>query len=144
VADELDPPWPSYMSLADATRASELILHEGARRFDMGVPPPPASAWALAAAELLAEFGWDALADRATSLAAALAAMLAERGADVAPRGASTLVSWRSDDAEGDVARLAGAGFVVRNLPGLGLVRASVGGWTTEEELERLVRVALR
>jgi L-cysteine/cystine lyase len=144
VADELDPPWPSYMSLTDATRPSELIVHEGARRFDMGVPPPPASAWALSALELLTEFGWDRLTERATGLAASLAAMLSERGADVAPRGRSTLVSWRSDDAESDVARLAEQGFVVRNLPGRGLVRASVGAWSTEEELERLVRAALR
>jgi L-cysteine/cystine lyase len=144
VADELDPPWPNYMSLADATRASELVVHEGARRFDMGVPPPPASGWALSALELLAEFGWDRLTERATGLAAGLAAMLSERGADVAPRGRSTLVSWLSADAEADVARLAEEGFVVRNLPGRGLVRASVGAWSTEDELKRLVRAALR
>jgi selenocysteine lyase/cysteine desulfurase len=143
VADALDPPWPGYMSLADAANPSELAVHEGARRFDMGVPPPPASAWALTALELLAEFGWQALTERATGLAASLAAMLAERGADVAPRGRSTLVSWRADDAEADVVRLAEQGFVVRNLPGRGLVRASVGAWSTEEEIERLTRAAL-
>jgi selenocysteine lyase/cysteine desulfurase len=57
----------------------------------------------------------------------------------VAPRGRTQLVSWRSEDAEGDVARMADAGIVVRNLPGLGLVRASVGAWTSDEDLARLL-----
>ena len=57
----------------------------------------------------------------------------------MAPRGRSTLVSWRSDDAEGDVERLAEQGFVVRNLPGTPYVRASVGAWNDESDLERLL-----
>jgi hypothetical protein len=34
---------------------------------------------------------------------------------------------------------MAAAGVVVRQLPGLGLVRASVGAWTSDEDLERLL-----
>jgi L-cysteine/cystine lyase len=49
-------------------------------------------------------------------------------------------VSWRSADPEGDVARLAAEGIVVRSLPGRNLVRASVGAWTSDDDLERLVR----
>jgi L-cysteine/cystine lyase len=138
VCAPLDPPWPSYMSLSDASRPSELLVHEGARRFDMGVPPGPSTAWALASIELLQEAGLDWVTTRAGDQAELLARLLAERGIEVAPRGRSTLVSWRSDDAEGDVARLAAERIVVRYLPGRGLVRASVGAWTTEEELERL------
>ncbi len=37
------------------------------------------------------------------------------------------------------VARLAEADVVVRELPGTGLVRASCGSWTSDEDLERLV-----
>ena len=37
------------------------------------------------------------------------------------------------------VARLAEAGVIVRDLPGRGLVRASVGWWNDESDLERLV-----
>ena len=114
LAAELDPPWPSYASLADAARPSELIPHPGARRFD----------WIHA---------------RGTGLAAYLAAALAERGLTVAPRGRSTLVSWAADDPEGEVRRMAGEGILVRYLPGRGLVRASVGAWSNEEDLERLV-----
>ncbi len=56
------------------------------------------------------------------------------------PRGRSTLVSWRVADAQADVQRLGEAGFVVRSIPGRELVRASVGAWSSEEELERLVQ----
>lgn len=135
----LDPPWPSYISLADPARASELLVHEGAQRFDMGVAPGPAAAWALASAELLDEAGLDAVTERATAQAERLASSLADRGHEVAPRGRSTLVSWHSGDAEGDVARLAERGVIVRNLPGLGLVRASVGAWTSDEDIARLL-----
>jgi L-cysteine/cystine lyase len=140
--EPLDPPWPSYMSLVEPSRASEFLVHEGARRFDMGVPPGPATAWALAAIELLQEAGLDWVTTRAADGAGRLAELLAERGLEVVPRGRTTLVSWRSDDAEADVARLAAEGIVVRYLPGLGLVRASVGAWTTGEEIERLARAA--
>jgi L-cysteine/cystine lyase len=130
------------MSLAEPARASDFVVHEGARRFDMGVAPGPATAWALAAADMLAEYGLDAVSARAADQAEKLATALAERGREVAPRGRTPLVSWRSDDAEGDVARLAAADVVVRNLPGLGLVRASVGGWTSDEDLERVLALA--
>jgi L-cysteine/cystine lyase len=135
----LSPPWPNYMSLAEPARADELIVHEGARRFDMGVSPGPATAWALAAADLLAETGIDAVAEQAATQAERLAEELRARGREVAPRGRTTLVSWHSDDPDGDVARLAEHGVVVRNLPGLGLVRASVGAWTSDADLDRLL-----
>jgi L-cysteine/cystine lyase len=139
VAEGLDPPWPSYASLSEPARASELIAHEGARRFDMGVPAGPPTAWSLAALELLQEAGLDWVTTRAADSAERLAGMLAERGLDVVPRGRTTLVSWRSDSAEEDVARLAERGVMVRFLPGLDLVRASVGAWTSEDDLDRLV-----
>ena len=139
VCGKLDPPWPSYVSLAEPARASELAVHEGARRFDMGVAPGPATAWALASADLLAEAGIDTVTERAGAQAVRLADELTARGHEVAPRGRSTLVSWHSGDAEGDVARLAERGVVVRNLPGRGLLRASVGAWTSDDDLARLL-----
>jgi L-cysteine/cystine lyase len=139
VAATLDPPWPSYASLAEPARASELIPHEGARRFDMGVPAGPPTAWSLASVELLQEAGLEWVNERACDGAERVAGMLAERGLEIAPRGRSTLVSWRSGSAEDDVARLAAQGVMVRYLPGLNLVRASVGAWTSDEDLDRLV-----
>ena len=38
--------------------------------------------------------------------------------------------------------RLAGAGIMVRNLPGTPYVRASVGAWNDEDDLDRLVEAA--
>jgi L-cysteine/cystine lyase len=139
LAEEFFPPWPSWASLADAEHPSELVAHPGARRFDVGAPPGAGSAWALASITLLQEAGRSWVAERGLAMATWLAELLAERGFEVAPRGRSTLVAWRSADAEADVARLAEAGVVVRYLPGRGLVRASVGAWNSEEDLQRLL-----
>jgi L-cysteine/cystine lyase len=141
LAEELDPPWPSWTSLASAEHAADLLPHPGARRFDVAVPPAPGVAWALASVGLLHEAGLPWVAERAASLAERLTDSLLARGFEVAPRGRSTLVSWRSADPEGDVARLADEGVAVRYLPGRGLVRASVGAWNSEEDLERLLGV---
>ena len=54
--------------------------------------------------------------------------------------GQATLVSWRAEEPEAVVKRLAEQGVVVRDLPGTGLVRASCGYWTSEDDLDRLVR----
>ncbi len=79
---------------------------------------------------------------RAAGLAAGLAEQLAAHGLQVGPRGRSTLVSWAAGDAEAEVARLAGEGFVVRSIPTHGLVRVSVGAWSSEDELARLAELA--
>lgn len=138
---DVAPPWPNYGSLRDPARALELALHADGRRFDTGVVPAPAAEWALAALAVLAAAGWGWVHERAPALAGSLAALLAERGVTVAPRGASTLVSWLSQDPEAEVERLAAHGIVVRAVPGRGLVRASVGAWSSEDELERLARL---
>jgi selenocysteine lyase/cysteine desulfurase len=139
--DELTAPWPGYSSLADAHNALTSPPAENAARLDHGFPPGMRSAWALASMGVLADAGWDWVHGRAADLAAGLAAQLAGRGIEVAPRGRSTLVSWKTDDADGEVARLAEAGFVVRSIPSHGLVRASVGAWSSEDELAELARV---
>ena len=142
-AAELPPPWPGYMSLAAADRPLDLELQPDARRFDTGLPPLHHLAWALAALDTLERPGIERVLERAAELAEALAARLAERGAGVAPRGRSTLVSWEDHDPPATVERLRGEDFVVRHLPHTSYVRASVGAWTSEEELERLLATAL-
>lgn len=140
--DDLLAPWPGYGSVADPERALEFEPAEGTARLDHGFPVGLRSAWALASLAVLEEAGWEWVHERALSLAQWLAERLGERGLEVAPRGRSTLVSWAAADAAAEVERLAAAGIVVRSIPGRGLVRASVGAWSSEEELERLAELA--
>jgi selenocysteine lyase/cysteine desulfurase len=140
----LTVPWPGYGSLAKDTQPLDLIPAPGAVRLDHGFPPGLRSVWALASIEVLAQAGWDWVHERAAHLAAWLAGELAERGLEVGPRGRSTLVSWKADDPEAEVARLAQAGFIVRSIPSRSYVRASVGAWSSESELADLVRSATR
>jgi selenocysteine lyase/cysteine desulfurase len=86
--------------------------------------------------------GLDAVYARAIALAQQLAGTLEERGRTVAPRGATTLVSWEDADPAATRQRLAEAGVVVRDLPGTPYLRASVGAWNNESDLERLVSAA--
>ena len=139
---ELRPATPGYQTLADTTDPLGFALVEGAARFDGGLPPAHHAAWALASLDVLDAAGGPTLLDRAIELAARLAEMLAERGLAVAPRGASTLVSWEAAEPETESARLLDAGYLVRHLPGTPYVRASVGAWTSEAELAGLVEQA--
>jgi L-cysteine/cystine lyase len=136
---ELTPPWPGYGSLAEPQRPIDLVLHEDARRFDRGLVGPHETAWALAALSVLEDAGIGAVHERAARLAAWLASELTERGRTVAPRGDSTLVSWEAPDPEAETMALREHGIVVRHIPQRPYVRASVGAWSSEEELERLL-----
>jgi L-cysteine/cystine lyase len=141
--DQLEIAWPNYGSIDAPEHALELTPAEGTKRLDHGFPPGLRSAWALASLSVFEAAGWDWVHQRAAELAASLADGLAERGITVAPRGRSTLVSWPSDDPAETVTRLAGEQIVVRSIPAAGLVRASVGAWSSEEELARLVSLAV-
>jgi L-cysteine/cystine lyase len=140
--EELVIPWPSYGSLADPESALEFQPAEGAARLDHGFPIGMRSAWGLASLGVFEEAGWEWVHERAASLAASLAERLAACGLEVWPRGRSTLVSWKVPDAAAEVQRLREQGFVVRSIPAFDLVRASVGAWSSEDELDRLVAAA--
>ncbi len=140
--DELEPPFPGYTTLADPHDPLGSSLAEGAGRLDDGFPAAIRSAWALASMQVLAGAGWDWVHERAASGAELLAELLASRGHRVAARGRSTLVSWHAADADAEVARLLGEGVIVRSIPSAGLVRASIGAWTSEAEIHRLAGLA--
>jgi L-cysteine/cystine lyase len=141
IIGDLPAPWPGYGSLADSTRGLEFDLHPDARRLSVGFPPPHHVDWALAALDVLEGAGLAAVQDRAAGLAAGLADRLGDR---VLPRGRTTLVTWTVDDPETEVARAAEQGFAIRDLPGTGTVRASVGAWSSEEALARLAELTCR
>jgi L-cysteine/cystine lyase len=141
LATTLPAPWPSYGNVSDPTHALEFDLQPDARRFALGFPAPHQVDWALAALDVLEQAGLAAVQAGAIELAANLAQRLGSR---VRPRGDSTLVAWEVDDPEAEVERLAEAGFALRDLPGTGTVRASVGAWSSEAQLERLAELTCR
>jgi selenocysteine lyase/cysteine desulfurase len=128
-----------YGNLVEANQGIEAALHDDGRRFDAPSLSAEALACALAAAEVLEGFGWPDLWERARKLAAQLAQTLAERGREPAPRGDSTLVSFHSEDPEAEREQLAAQGVIVRNIPDRPWLRASVGAWNDEGDLDRLV-----
>jgi L-cysteine/cystine lyase len=110
-----------------------------AARFDPGWIP----AGSLAGLVESLAFANDAGADRfrhAREMAERCRELLAARGPVVTEPGQATLISWPADEPEVVAEKLAEAGVVVRDLPGTGWVRASCGFWTSEEDLERLIR----
>jgi L-cysteine/cystine lyase len=137
--ERLAPLGLTYLNLADAGAGLDASPQPSARRHDAPALPPEASAAAVAAHDVLAAPGWDAVHAGARDLAARLEGALRDRGREVAERGPTTLVSWVQDDPGATVARLAASGVTVRSLPGTTYLRASVGAWNDESDLERLL-----
>ncbi|HEU4657583.1 MAG TPA: aminotransferase class V-fold PLP-dependent enzyme [Capillimicrobium sp.] len=132
---------PTYMNLAEPGLGLDAVPHDDARRYDTPALSAEASAFAIAAHDVIAGFGWDAAVERAAGLAELLAERLRATGRSVAPRGRTTLVAWSEPDAEAVRDRAAAAGVTIRDLPGRGLLRASVGAWNDESDLDRLLAV---
>jgi L-cysteine/cystine lyase len=130
---------PTYVNLDDASLGLDAVPAAGAARYDAASMSLEAAVTAATAFVILASTGWEELQERAATLAASLAIQLAESGREVAARDRTTLVSWADDDPPATKDRLAAAGIVIRDLPGTGLLRASVGAWNDESDLERLL-----
>jgi L-cysteine/cystine lyase len=129
---------PSYLSQDGYEQDGAFVHKAGAARFDPNLIAAAATAGLRAAIASIPEWGHD----RAFETAERFRDRLREAGCQVVdPESRATLVSWRvsTDDSEGIVARLAEARVIVRDLPGRGIVRASVGWWNDESDLERLV-----
>jgi selenocysteine lyase/cysteine desulfurase len=129
---------PSYLSQRSYDADGAFEAKEGAARFDPNLTPAAAVAGLREALRSVPEWAFE----RAHEVAEQFRRRLAEVGCDVVvPSERGTLVSWRcpADESADVVARVADAGVIVRDLPGRGLVRASVGWWTNEDDLERLV-----
>jgi selenocysteine lyase/cysteine desulfurase len=138
-SERLPPLGATYINLADPGDALGSPPHPDARRHDTPAMAAEASAVALTAHDILDAFGWEAIHERGITLAARLADLLRGRGHRVAERGPTTLVSWEDDDPPATAQRLAEQGIIIRDLPGTPYVRASVGAWNDEGDLERLL-----
>jgi selenocysteine lyase/cysteine desulfurase len=130
---------PTYLNLEDPSAGLDAQAKSTAAAHDSFSLMPESLAGALAAHDVLAAFGWPAVYERGRTLSATLAGELAQRGYIVAPRDATTLISWEMDDNADVPPRLAEHGVAVRHLPGTRYVRASVGAWNDESDLERLL-----
>ena len=129
---------PSYLSQQSYDPDGAFEPRPGASRFDPNLTPDALVAGLLVAVAAQPEWQFE----RAAAMAERCRDVLRDAGADVVlPDERATLVSWRVpvEESAASVSRLADAGVIVRDLPGRGLVRASVGWWTSDEDLERLV-----
>jgi L-cysteine/cystine lyase len=129
-----------YGNLADPNEGLDAQPHEDARRFDSLALSAEAVACALSAIGVLESAGWSSVHERGRMLAAQLAEQLVEHGRELAPRGETTLVSFTSADPESEREQLAENGVILRNIPGRPWLRASVGAWNDDEDLDRLLR----
>jgi selenocysteine lyase/cysteine desulfurase len=130
---------PAYTGFEDASRGLESPLKADARRYDTPSLAREVVAFSLASLNVLRDAGLAAVLARGPVLAGQLAERLADRGRTVGPRAHTTLVSWEDSDPEATRDRLREAGIIVRNLPGTPYLRASVGAWSSEDDLERLL-----
>jgi L-cysteine/cystine lyase len=129
---------PSYLSQDGYEQDGAFQPREGAARFDPNLTPGAATAGLSAAIAAIPPWAHE----RAAEMAGRFRTGLADAGRDVVlPEQRATLVSWRApaEESAAIVERLADAGVIVRDLPGRGLVRASVGWWTNDDDLERLL-----
>ena len=138
----LPAPWSGYHAMEWSEHALVPALQPDARRLTTGFPVAHHVEWSHAALDVLEEAGFDAVFERAIAQAGRFAALLADREVSVAPRGASTLVSFAVPDPEAFAARAAEHGLVIRFLPGRPWARASIGAWNTDDELVRLADLA--
>jgi selenocysteine lyase/cysteine desulfurase len=132
---------PAYFAFVEANRGLDSVLHDDARRHDTASLSREGVALSLAGLHVLESHGWARVYADGTGTAQRLVDRLRDTGRTVAPRGDTTLVSWE-DPAPADTrARLADAGVILRDLPGTSYLRASVGAWNDETDLERLLEL---
>jgi len=137
--DRVRPIAPAYTAFEDASRGLESPFKPDLRRHDTASLARESVAFSVASLDVLRAADLSAVLARGPVLAGTLAERLADHGRTVAPRAHTTLVAWEDEDPEAARDHLRDAGVIVRNLPGTPYVRASVGAWSSEEDLERLL-----
>jgi selenocysteine lyase/cysteine desulfurase len=130
---------PGYVAFEDPGAGLDGTFKDTAARFDTPSLARESLAISVAAIRVLEQAGWEELQATAIAQARRLADLLRDSGRAVMPRGATTLVAWEDPFAEQTRDRLAESGVIVRNLPGRALLRASVGAWNDDSDLDRLL-----
>jgi L-cysteine/cystine lyase len=127
---------PSYLSQQTYEPTGAFEPRPGAARFDPGWTAPPALAGLDAALDLAPEGRFE----RAAELTGRCRERLAERFEVVTAPAQATLVTFAVDGDTAEVVEaLYAARVIVRDVPGLGWLRASCGWWTTDEDVDRLL-----
>jgi L-cysteine/cystine lyase len=127
---------PGYLAQTSYEASGAFEPKPGGARFDSGWIGAPTLAGLVAAFATHPQWRYERAAERAARCRELLGRVVEV----VTPPGDSTLVSFRpSGDPAELVASLDERGVIVRELPGRNLVRASVGWWTSEDDLQRLV-----
>jgi L-cysteine/cystine lyase len=126
---------PGMLSTTSHEIDGSYVPKDGARRFDSGWLGGPTSAGFEAALATHPEWRYEAAAAAAMRCRELLEPLVEV----VTPPAHSTIVSFRPpDDPTELVAALTERDVIVRELPGLDLVRVSCGWWTNEDDLLRL------
>jgi L-cysteine/cystine lyase len=135
--ERLEVKLPSYFSQTSYERDGRFEPKESAARFDPGWIPVAFLEGLLAALDGLPEWRFG----RSREMAELCRNRLLDEGCDVVTEpGHANLVSWRWDGDPAEAAKQLGEeGVLVRDMPGTGLLRASCGYWTNEDDIIRLV-----
>jgi L-cysteine/cystine lyase len=127
---------PTYFSQTAYQPDGAFEAKEGAARFNSGAIPRPL----LAGLEAALAGAPDWRFERARQTAEHCRERLAERYEVVTEPGQATLVTFRpGGDAAEIAARLYDRGVLVRDMPHTPWLRVSVGYWTSEGDIERLL-----
>jgi selenocysteine lyase/cysteine desulfurase len=133
--EQLPVALPSYFAMTAHEADGSYTVRDGARRFDSGWLAGPILSGLVASLACHPEWRYE----RAAEMAARCRELLEPLVEVVTPPGHSTLVSFRPPGDPGELVRsLDERGVIVRDIPGHGVVRASCGWWTSDDDLERL------
>jgi L-cysteine/cystine lyase len=134
--DRLRVARPGYLSQASYRPDGSYDPRPGAGRFDTGWIPTGSVAGLEAALGGRPEWRYE----RAREMTERCRERLASAFEVVTEPGHATMVSFRLDgDSDALVRTLFERGVLVRDLPGLGLLRVSCGYWTSDDDLDRLI-----
>lgn len=136
--ESVTPGRASYAGVTDPDPDDGLALQPTAGRFEVGTKSPAPYAGMREAVETMDAVGLDRVRDRVRRLTDRLRDGLGDRL--VSPRSfESGLVSFRADDPEATVERLADRGIRVRSIPDPEAVRASVHVFNSDDDVDALL-----